>query len=97
MSDIKKAAALLGGVKTEKKAASSRENGKKGGRPKVEKLIQFDVNNGVYDVLFFDPEVEIVKEAVIWGVLKDCADDVIYGCRVSAKTYRDIDEVYGIK
>ena len=33
MSDIKKAAALLGGIKSEKKAASSRENGKKGGRP----------------------------------------------------------------
>jgi hypothetical protein len=34
MSDeIKKAAAMLGSIKTAKKAAASRENGKKGGRP----------------------------------------------------------------
>ena len=32
-NDIKKAAAMLGRIKTDKKAASSRENGKKGGRP----------------------------------------------------------------
>jgi hypothetical protein len=30
------AASILGSIKTEKKAASSRENGKKGGRPKKE-------------------------------------------------------------
>ena len=34
-NDIKKAAAMLGRIKTDKKAASSRENGKKGGRPKT--------------------------------------------------------------
>jgi hypothetical protein len=33
-SDISKAAAALGRIKTDKKAASSRENGKKGGRPR---------------------------------------------------------------
>lgn len=32
--DIESAASLLGQIKSEKKAASSRENGKKGGRPK---------------------------------------------------------------
>lgn len=32
-----KAAAALGSIKTEKKAAASRENGKKGGRPKKER------------------------------------------------------------
>ena len=32
--NIKSAASLLGQIKSEKKAASSRENGKKGGRPK---------------------------------------------------------------
>jgi len=30
----KTAGAVLGSIKTDKKAASSRENGKKGGRPK---------------------------------------------------------------
>ena len=33
MDDIKKAAAAMGSIRTTKKAASSRENGKKGGRP----------------------------------------------------------------
>ncbi len=37
-SKISKAAALLGSVKSEAKAASSRENGKKGGRPIWEML-----------------------------------------------------------
>lgn len=32
--DIKNAASLLGSIKTEKKAKASRENGKKGGRPR---------------------------------------------------------------
>lgn len=32
--DAKRAAKLLGSIKTNKKARSSRENGKKGGRPK---------------------------------------------------------------
>ena len=32
--DLDKAAAALGRVKTERKAVSSRENGKRGGRPK---------------------------------------------------------------
>lgn len=35
-SDISMAAAALGSRKTEAKAAAARENGKKGGRPKVE-------------------------------------------------------------
>lgn len=34
--EIKKAASLLGSIKTKKKARSSRENGKLGGRPKSE-------------------------------------------------------------
>jgi hypothetical protein len=35
--DIKSAAAALGSIRTDKKAASSRENGKLGGRPKAKK------------------------------------------------------------
>lgn len=38
MKEIKKAAAILGRIKTPKKAKSSRENGKKGGRPKKRNL-----------------------------------------------------------
>lgn len=34
VSDVSAAAAALGSIRTEKKAASSRTNGKKGGRPK---------------------------------------------------------------
>ena len=34
MNDYVSAAAALGSIKTDKKAAASRENGKKGGRPK---------------------------------------------------------------
>ena len=33
-TDIQKAASLLGSVRSDKKKLSSRENGKKGGRPK---------------------------------------------------------------
>jgi hypothetical protein len=36
-SRIKNAAVALGKIKSEKKAASSRENGKRGGRPKKSK------------------------------------------------------------
>ena len=35
MKNTSNAAAILGSIRTEKKAASSRENGKKGGRPKT--------------------------------------------------------------
>jgi len=35
---ISRAASLLGRIKTDKKAKASRENGKKGGRPKTEKI-----------------------------------------------------------
>ena len=35
-NDIKKAAAILGSIKSPRKSASSRENGKKGGRPAVD-------------------------------------------------------------
>lgn len=34
-NEISAAAALLGRVKSERKAAASRENGKRGGRPKI--------------------------------------------------------------
>jgi hypothetical protein len=37
-NQISKAAAALGSIRTEKKAVSSRENGKKGGRPRVKKI-----------------------------------------------------------
>ena len=36
-NDIKKAAAILGSIKSPRKSASSRENGKKGGRPTEKK------------------------------------------------------------
>jgi hypothetical protein len=37
MTPIKTAAAALGSIKSERKAVASRENGKKGGRPKSKK------------------------------------------------------------
>ncbi len=40
--DKNPAAVALGSIKSKKKSASSRENGKKGGRPKKEKLIKFN-------------------------------------------------------
>jgi hypothetical protein len=48
---ISKAASMLGRIKTKKKAAASRKNGKKGGRPKVKHdVVEFDgrlfVNEG---------------------------------------------------
>ena len=44
--EVSKAASLLGSIRTEKKAASSRENGKKGGRPKL--TTTFQKGSGVY-------------------------------------------------
>ncbi|WP_461255795.1 hypothetical protein [Treponema sp. R80B11-R83G3] len=38
------AGALLGSVKSEKKAVSSAENGKKGGRPKITTMTDLSVN-----------------------------------------------------
>lgn len=37
-ADVSAAASTLGGIKTEKKATSSRENGKKGGRPPINRI-----------------------------------------------------------
>jgi hypothetical protein len=44
-SDASKAAAILGSIKSNKKAKASRENGKKGGRPKFKITVEDDPLN----------------------------------------------------
>ncbi len=47
-SGISAAAAALGSIKSDKKTASSRENGKKGGRPKsiAKRIVEESANSG---------------------------------------------------
>ena len=98
MSDISKAAAALGSIKTEKKAASSRENGKKGGRPKLYRWVSQDVISGVVEWPEGLPlEAVIVYPAEFIRLLKECPDGVMYGSRIDSQTYRKINKEYGIR
>jgi hypothetical protein len=55
-NQISKAAAALGSIRTDKKAASSRENGRKGGRPKS-RYIEIDTK-GRFSLLVTPPKKE---------------------------------------
>ena len=73
-NDIKKAAAILGSIKSPRKAASSRENGKLGGRPRginlatlidrygANGVIRIDAGNGSAGPAWIEWDNEIKKE-----------------------------------
>ena len=88
-SDISKVMEHLGSIKTDKKAASSRENGKKGGRP-VTRTIYGEIKNST------PASCRLITLAVEKGKIKQSFDSIKFDRKGRADGQAVHHEIYDI-
>lgn len=89
-NDIKKAAAILGSIKSPRKAASSRENGRLGGRPKGQKVLiknQFHNTEKVFSIKssYFGTDTDFDALTALEYQIYSGGDDIEYAKKKQAE------------